>query len=52
MVAVLPPSETEMDVLRQLRGLEGDEYDQVLLLISSFKRPLDVPPSQVEKEAS
>lgn len=38
----------EWDVLRQLRGLEEGEYDQVLTLIASFKRPLDVPPSRKE----
>lgn len=36
----------EWDVLRQLRGLTGQEYDQVLVLISSFKRGLDTPPPE------
>ena len=38
------PTPTEIDVLRQLRGLTTAEYEQVLILVSSFKRGLDVPP--------
>ncbi len=30
----------EPDVLRQLRALTLDEYEQVLTLISSFKQPI------------
>jgi hypothetical protein len=40
------PQPYEIDVLRQLRGLEVDEYDRVLILISSFNRHLDTPPSK------
>lgn len=37
----------EFDVLRQMRGLTDDEWDKVLILISSFKRGLDSPPKVV-----
>jgi hypothetical protein len=43
-VPVMQPH--EWDVLRSLRGLPNDEYEQVLTLIGSFRRGLDDPPER------